>query len=42
VITRAPGYLIEVRDGDLDLDQFTQLCQTGREAIHDQLERQRE
>ena len=45
LITRAPGYLIEVADDELDMWQFTRLCRRGREAMraqawsdaHDQL-----
>jgi DNA-binding SARP family transcriptional activator len=32
VVTRAPGYLIEVRPGELDLDNFTGLSDRGRAA----------
>ena len=32
LVTRAPGYLIEVRDGELDLDRFTALRAAGRAA----------
>jgi DNA-binding SARP family transcriptional activator/tetratricopeptide (TPR) repeat protein len=32
--TRSPGYLVEVGEDELDLRQFTQLCQRGRDAIH--------
>ena len=32
LITRAPGYLLEVRDGELDLDRFTRLCDRARLA----------
>lgn len=32
VITRAPGYLIEVRADELDLDRFTRLCDRARLA----------
>ena len=35
VLTRAPGYLIEVRDGELDLDRFTRLRESGRAAARD-------
>jgi DNA-binding SARP family transcriptional activator len=32
IITRAPGYLIEVHDGELDLDRFTALRRRGIDA----------
>jgi DNA-binding SARP family transcriptional activator/tetratricopeptide (TPR) repeat protein len=32
LVTRAPGYLIEVRDGELDLDSFGKLRDSGRSA----------
>lgn len=32
IITRAPGYLIEVRPGELDLDNFSGLADRGRSA----------
>jgi DNA-binding SARP family transcriptional activator len=35
VLTRAPGYLIEVRDGELDLDRFTRRRESGRVAARD-------
>ena len=30
--TRAPGYVLEVEAGSLDLDRFTQLCREARES----------
>ncbi len=36
LITRAPGYLLEVPPGDLDLDRFEELAQAGRRASADQ------
>jgi len=33
VVTRPPGYLIEVPPGDLDLDAFTELTDTVRELL---------
>ena len=45
--TRAPGYVLEVEDGALDLDRFTQLCAEAHESpdperraalLHDALE----
>jgi DNA-binding SARP family transcriptional activator len=35
VLTRAPGYLIEVGTGELDLDRFTRLRESGRGAARD-------
>src|SRR5580693_2673446 len=32
LVTRAPGYLIEVRDGELDLNSFDKLRDSGRSA----------
>lgn len=32
LITRAPGYLLEVNAGELDLDRFTRLCDRARLA----------
>jgi DNA-binding SARP family transcriptional activator len=32
LITRTPGYLMEVRDGELDLNKFTRLRDSGRMA----------
>jgi YVTN family beta-propeller protein len=33
LLTRAPGYLLRVEDGELDLDRFVTLLSAGREAI---------
>lgn len=35
LLTRAPGYLIEVREGEFDLDRFTRLRESGRAAARD-------
>jgi DNA-binding SARP family transcriptional activator/tetratricopeptide (TPR) repeat protein len=32
--THSPGYLVEVHDGELDLHDFEQLCERGRELLH--------
>jgi DNA-binding SARP family transcriptional activator/tetratricopeptide (TPR) repeat protein len=36
LVTRTPGYLIEVGAGELDLDRFTLLLRRGREAAREQ------
>src|SRR5215475_4579412 len=33
VITKPPGYLLHVEDGELDLDRFEQLVRQGRERL---------
>jgi DNA-binding SARP family transcriptional activator len=33
VITRSPGYLIRMADGELDLDRFTGMCDRARDAV---------
>jgi DNA-binding SARP family transcriptional activator/streptogramin lyase len=33
--TREPGYVLEIEEGALDLDRFTQLCAEAREASDD-------
>jgi DNA-binding SARP family transcriptional activator len=35
IVTREPGYLIEVADDDLDLSQFARLCDRARPAAAD-------
>jgi two-component SAPR family response regulator len=32
IVTRSPGYLMVVGDGELDLDRFTRLCEEARSA----------
>ena len=33
VLTRAPGYLVEREAGDLDVDRFERLCESGRQRL---------